>query len=76
MNTKIQELEIVTIAGADYTVETWSGDKVLISKRGTAYMIAEGVSQPVSFPGGTPLTKKGNAIRVLNVGGIIEEVKN
>jgi hypothetical protein len=75
MNTKIQELEIVTIAGSDYTVETWSGDKVLISKRGTAYMIAEGISQPVSFPAGTPLTKRGNAVRVMNAGGIIEEVK-
>lgn len=75
MNTKIQELEIVTIAGADYTVENWHGDTVLISKRGTAYMIAEGISQPVSFPGGSPLTKKGNAVRVLNVGGIIEQVK-
>jgi len=72
---KVQELEIVTIAGADYTVENWSGDTVLISKRGTAYMIAEGISQPVSFPGGTPLAKKGNAVRVMNVGGIIEQVK-
>jgi hypothetical protein len=75
MNTKIQELEIVTIAGADYVVETWSGDKVLVSKKGTAYMIAEGISQPVSFPAGTPLRKKGNPVRVMNVGGIIEEVK-
>jgi hypothetical protein len=75
MSTSIQELEIVTIAGADYTVETWSGDTVLISKRGTAYMIAEGVCQPVSFPGGSPLTKKGNAVRVMNVGGIIEQAK-
>jgi hypothetical protein len=72
----IQELEIVTIAGADYTVETWSGDKVLVSKKGTAYMIAEGISQPVSFPAGTPLRKKGNPVRVMNVGGIIEEVFN
>jgi hypothetical protein len=72
---KVQELEIVTIAGADYTVENWSGDTVLISKKGTAYMIREGISQPTSFPGGTPLVKKGNAVRVLNVGGIIEQVK-
>lgn len=76
MNTKTQELEIVTIAGAVYTVENWSGDSVLISKRGTAYMIAEGVSQPMSFPGGTPLVKRGNPVRVMNVGGVIEEVKN
>lgn len=75
MSTTIQNLEIVTIAGADYTVENWHGDTVLISKGGTAYMIAEGISQPVSFPGGTPLTKKGNAVHVLNVGGIIEQVK-
>lgn len=70
-----QTLALVTIAGADYTVENWSGDTVLISKRGTAYMIREGISQPVSFPGGTPLTKRGNAVRVMNVGGIIEQVK-
>lgn len=74
MSAKVQELEIVTIAGADYAVENWHGDTVL-SKRGTAYMIAEGISQPVSFPGGSPLVKKGNAVRVLNVGGIVEQVK-
>lgn len=75
MNAKVQELEVVTIAGADYVVENWHGDTVLISKRGTAYMIAEGISQPVSFPGGSPLTKKGNAVRVITVGGIVEQVK-
>lgn len=63
----------VTVAGVDYTVENWHGDHVLISKRGTAYMVQPGVSQPMSFPGGTPLCKKGNPVYVLNVGGIIEE---
>lgn len=72
---KVQEIQTVTIAGAEYTVEEWSGDTVLLSKKGTAYMIREGVSQPVSFPAGTPLRKKGNPIFVLNVGGIIEETK-
>lgn len=72
---KVQELEIVTIAGADYTVEQWASDLVIISKKGTAYMVPEGISQPYSFPGGTPLRKRGNPVRVMNVGGIIEEVK-
>lgn len=75
MNAQVQELATVTIAGATYTVENWSGDSVLISKRGTGYILREGISQPVSFPGGTPLTKRGNAVLVMNVGGIIEEVK-
>jgi hypothetical protein len=76
MSTQTPEtLNIITIAGADYTVENWHGDTVLISKRGTAYMIAEGISQPVSFPGGSPLVKKGHPVRVMNVGGIIEQVK-
>ena len=75
MNTTDQELATVTIAGAVYTVTNWSGMDVLISKKGTAYMIQPGVSQPVSFPAGTPLRKHGNPVRVLNVGGIIEEVK-
>jgi len=73
--SKVQELQVVTISGADYTVENWSGMTMLISAKGTAYCIEEGISQPVSFPGGTPLRKKGNAIRVMNVGGFIEEVK-
>ena len=63
----------VRVAGSDYTVENWHGDHVLISKRGTAYMLRPGVSQPVSFPGGTPLTKRRNPVYVLNVGGVIEE---
>lgn len=75
MNAKVQELQTVTIAGAVYTVTNWSGMDVLISKKGTAYMIQPGVSQPTSFPAGTPLRKHGNPVRVLNVGGIIEEVK-
>jgi hypothetical protein len=75
VNTKPEELEIVTIAGADYTVSNWSGTDVIISKKGTAYMIEPGVSQPHSFPGGTPLRKRGNAVYVLNVGGVIEETK-
>lgn len=75
MNAKVQELATVTIAGAVYTVTNWSGTDVLISKKGTAYMIEPGVSQPHSFPAGTPLRKQGNPIFVLNVGGIIEEVK-
>jgi hypothetical protein len=75
MNAQVQELETVTIAGAIYTVTNWSGTDVLISKKGTAYMIEPGVSQPHSFPAGTPLRKQGNPIFVLNVGGIIEEVK-
>lgn len=73
--SKVQELQTVTIAGATYTVENWSGTDVLISKKGTGYMIEPGVSQPHSFPGGTPLRKHGNPVYVLNVGGIIEEVK-
>jgi len=73
--SKVQELQVVTIAGADYTVENWSGMTMLISAKGTAYNVEEGISQPVSFPGGTPLRKKGNAVRVMNVGGIIEQVK-
>jgi hypothetical protein len=73
---KVQELEIVTIAGADYTVETWEDwGQVIISKKGTAYTVEPGISQPVSFPKGTPLRSKGNPVRVMNVGGIIEEVK-
>jgi hypothetical protein len=75
MNAQPQELTIVTIAGADYTVENWSGTDVLISKKGTAYMIQPGVSQPHSFPAGTPLRKRGNPVYVLNVGGMIEETK-
>lgn len=75
MNTKAQELEIVTIAGADYTVENWSGTTFLISKKGTPYICHEGVNQPVSFTGGTKLSKRGNPVYVMNVGGIIEEVK-
>jgi hypothetical protein len=75
MNAKVQELEIVTIAGADYTVEQWASDMVIISKKGTAYMVPEGISQPYSFPGGTPLRKRGNPVRVMNVGGVIEELK-
>ena len=75
MNTKTQELEIVTIAGADYVVENWHGDTVLVSTKGTAYMVQAGISQPVSFPPGTPLRKKGNTVLVMNIGGIIEEVK-
>jgi hypothetical protein len=73
---KVQELEIVTIAGAAYTVEHWEGwGDVIISKKGTAYTVEPGVCQPVSFPKGTPLRSKGNPVRVLNVGGFIEEVK-
>ena len=75
MNAQVQELATVTIAGAVYTVTNWSGTDVLISKKGTAYMIEPGVSQPHSFPAGTPLRKQGNPIFVLNVGGIIEEVR-
>ena len=75
MNTKTEAAQTVTIAGADYTVENWSGLTMLISKKGTAYHAEEGVHQPVSFPGGSPLRKHGNPVRVLNVGGIIEEVK-
>lgn len=72
---QVQELQVVTLAGADYTVENWSGNTVLLSKKGTAYMVREGISQPYSFPAGTPLRKKGNPIFVLNVGGIIEETQ-
>lgn len=72
--SKPETLETVTIAGADYTVENWSGNTVLISRRGTAYMIREGLQQPYSFPAGTPLRKRGNPVYVMNVGGIIEEV--
>lgn len=72
---KVQELQVVTIAGADYIVENWHGDTVLVSKKGTAYMVQPGISQPVSFPAGTPLCKKGNPVRVMNVGGVIEQVK-
>lgn len=75
MTTKTQELATVTIAGSEYTVSNWSGTDVLISKKGTAYMIEPGVFQPCSFPGGTPLRKRGNPVYVMNVGGIIEEVK-
>jgi hypothetical protein len=75
MNTKTTELQTVTIAGADYTVEQWASDMVIISKKGTAYMVPEGISQPYSFPGGTPLRKRGNPVRVMNVGGVIEELK-
>lgn len=75
MSTKVQELQTVTIAGALYTVTNWSGTDVLISKKGTGYMIEPGVSQPHSFPGGTPLRSKGNPVYVMNVGGIIEELK-
>jgi RNA polymerase subunit RPABC4/transcription elongation factor Spt4 len=74
MNTKT-EAQTVTIAGATYTVENWSGMTMLISNKGTAYCAEEGISQPHSFPGGTPLRKKGNPVRVMNVGGIIEEHK-
>jgi len=35
----------------------------------------EGISQPYSFPTGTPLRKNGNPVYVMNVGGIIEEYK-
>lgn len=75
MNATIQELEIVTIAGSDYVVENWHGDTMLISKRGTAYIALEGTTQPVSFPGGSPLVKRGNPVRVSNVGGVVTEVK-
>jgi hypothetical protein len=75
MNTKTEAAQTVTIAGANYTVEQWASDMVIISKKGTAYMVPEGISQPYSFPGGTPLRKRGNPVRVMNVGGIIEEVK-
>lgn len=68
-----QALETVTIAGAVYSVTNWSGMDVLLSKKGTAYMIQPGVSQPHSFPGGTPLRKHGNPVLVINIGGIIEE---
>ena len=73
--SEVRELQVVTIAGADYTVDNWGGMDVLISKKGTGYIIQPGVSQPHSFPGGTPLRKHGNPVRVMNVGGIIEEVK-
>lgn len=72
---QVQELQVVTIAGADYIVENWDGQTVLTSKRGTNYMIEDGVSQPVSFPAGSPLVKKGNPVYVMNIGGIIEQVK-
>jgi len=73
--SEVRELQVVTISGADYTVDNWGGMDVLISKKGTGYIIQPGVSQPHSFPGGTPLRKHGNPVRVMNVGGIIEEVK-
>lgn len=75
MNTEAQETKTVTIAGAVYTVTNWSGMDVLLSKKGTGYIIQPGVSQPHSFPGGTPLRRHGNPVYVLNVGGVIEEVK-
>ncbi|MFI8412793.1 hypothetical protein ACIGB6_09985 [Paeniglutamicibacter gangotriensis] len=75
MSTQIQETQTVTIAGATYTVENWSGMTMLISKKGTAYNCEEGIGQPHSFPGGTPLRKQGNRVLVMNVGGFIEEVK-
>ena len=58
-----------------YTVENWSGMTMLISRKGTAYNCEEGIGQPHSFPGGTPLRKQGNRVLVMNVGGFIEEVK-
>lgn len=76
MNTQTKEAQTVTIAGAEYTVETWEGwGQVIVSKKGTAYTVEPGVCQPVSFPKGTPLRSKGNPVRVMNVGGFIEEVK-
>lgn len=72
--TPTEELAKVTIAGAVYIVTNWSGMDVLLSKKGTAYMIQPGVSQPHSFPGGTPLRRHGNQVLVINVGGIIEEM--
>lgn len=75
MSIQTKTNQTVTLAGATYTVEEWSGTTVLMSKKGTAYMIRDGVSQPYSFPAGTPLRKHGNPVYVMNVGGIIEEVK-
>lgn len=71
MNTSTRT---VTVAGIDFTVDEWAGETVLITRRGTAYMIGEGITQPVSFPGGTPLRRKGNPVYVMNVGGIIEGI--
>ena len=75
MNTKTEAAQTVTIAGSVYTVTNWAGDDVIVSKRGTGYIVRPGISQPYSFPGGSPLVKRGNAVRVMNVGGIIEQVK-
>lgn len=72
--TANKQAQTVTIAGVEYTVERWNLDTVIISKRGTAYMVPEGISNPWSFPGGTPLRKHGNAVKVINVGGIIEQI--
>lgn len=69
----MENLRIVTIAGNDYTVENWSGMDVLVSKKGTGYIVRPGIGQPTTFPGGTPMRKRGNPVYVLNVGGIIEE---
>lgn len=69
----MENIQIVTIAGSDYTVENWSGMDVLVSKKGTGYIVRPGISQPMTFPGGTPMRKRGNPVYVLNVGGYIEE---
>lgn len=75
MNTTT-EAQKVTIAGSEYTVQQWEGwGTVIVSKKGTPYTVEEGISQPVSFPAGTSLRSKGNPVRVMNVGGFIEEVK-
>lgn len=66
--------EKITIAGSTYDLAKWGDEDVMVSKKGTGYILEPGVHQPVSFPGGTPLRRRGNPVYVLNVGGIIEEV--
>lgn len=75
MTVKTQEIATVTIAESIYAVTRWADETVIVSKRGTGYIVREGIHQPYSFPAGTPLNKRGNPVKVMNVGGIIEEVK-
>lgn len=76
----------VTLAGTTYAVEIQAyanGDQDvwLIGPRGATYILREflgadtGVRQVISWKTGNPLRRKGNEIRVVHIGDVIEVAK-
>lgn len=76
----------IVLAGTTYTVEIQTYDDGrqtvhLTGPRGAAYFLREflgadtGLRQVISWKSGQPLRRKGNEIRVVHIGDVIEVAK-